>query len=154
MRILCVITGIIFVFFLTPLTAITGYLYTMGGGFEAMLEMMFSDIDKMFEIGIIQRIALSKYGWFGLYLQVLTWLQFAAGIIIIFKGKACKPLFSFLCAVVLLSLGAELVGWAYTKNFGILNGFGSVAAVTLGIIAVWMYRRGIKQLDLERLLGA
>lgn len=166
-RTLRIIIGLLLILVLTPITGLSGYAYTVGGEFEWALGSFGADLSDDPRIAVQEKpeggerftpkdalstvslLLETRYGAFGLGLQVLAWLQAAAGLILIFRRRSGLLGTIFLAAVAGLSLSAEIIGADYSSSFGITNGFGVVMAILLTATALDLNRQTMNT-DLTR----
>jgi len=152
MRAVGIITGILLMFIVAPINEFAGYGYTFGGAFETIVttdpdDMALATADDMDTLSVIQALASTKLGLFGLLLQVLAPVQFVTGFLLIIKERTGSIFLSFLIIVALSGISAEIVGSVYTSSFGTTNIIGTVISVFVLIVGISMYIKTRKLLD-------
>jgi len=152
MRAIGIITGILLMFIVAPINIFAGYGYTFGGAFEVIVttdpdDMALAEAEDMDTITVIQTLAATKYGLFGLLLQVLAVVQFVTGFLLIIKERTGSIFLSFLIIVALSGISAEIVGSVYSSSFGTTNIIGTVISVFVLIVGISMYLKTRKSLD-------
>ncbi|MDJ0682068.1 MAG: hypothetical protein QNJ18_19680 [Xenococcaceae cyanobacterium MO_167.B52] len=158
-----IIVGFALAFIVSIINGISGVGYVVGGEFEISFQAAVEneaetdsrwenrkDDDKLFKspkdgLAALSLLLETKFGRFGLLLQVLCLLQFIGGLIVIFRSSTKAAALIFLILVALAGILVEVVGANYSSAWGVTNIFGIIVSVTLIPVAINMYGATIRE---------
>lgn len=156
-----ILTGLVLALVVSTANGLAGLGYTAGGEFEASMQAAVhkSEGDERWkskeaggtvvkeprnEMAAVSLIAGTKYGRFGLALQILCTLQFLAGVFLIFRPRAGLPMTGFFLLVAALGIAAEIIGARYSSSWGTTNTVGLVTSVVLVFLSYRLYQEGCR----------
>ncbi len=150
-----IIVAVLLILIVSIVNGISGVGYTVGGEFEASMQAAAAKQDPRWlerqEEGrtvksprdasaTVSLLLQTKYGRFGLALQVLCALQFVAGIILMARKSAGPKLATFLVVVGLSGIAAEIIGINFSGTLGRTNIIGIVTSIGLAGVAMMLLR--------------
>ncbi len=149
-----IIVAVLLILVVSIVNGISGVGYTIGGEFETSLQAAAGKDDPRWQerredgktvqaprdaIAAISLLLETKYGRFGIFLQLLALLQFVAGLLLLVRKNHGRGVLSFLAAVAAAGIMAEVVGSVLTSALGRTNIIGIIAS--LGLLGVVMMQR-------------
>ncbi len=158
MTIFRVIVGLVLAFVVSMINGISSIGYTVGGEFEVLMQAVFENGAKddprwqgqengtdstMRPRDVLAALSLlleSKFGRFGLFLQVVSLLQFIAGLLVVFQPTAGVTTLTFLILIAITGASVEILGVQYSSTWGVTNIFGIMVSAILVPVAIFMYR--------------
>ena len=153
-----VLVGIVLAIIISPINILAGYGYTFGGLVGGVASVIVIEAKKDSSLVVetnkdgrksinpenypsaLSLIVSTKAGAFGVFLLVFVWLQIIAALILMLKDSVGITLGVFLGVVSVGSLFIEINGALLTASFGITNIMGSVVAVLIGVVTIFMYK--------------
>ena len=141
-----IIVGLLLATVVSVTNGIAGVGYTIGGEFDAGFSSLGSEkSDPRWELvdgvkrpkstgALLSLLWASDYGRFGLSLQVVSLLQFVAGLVLMFRNNIGSALSLFVLLVAAAGIVVEIVGGRLSSSFGITNIICTL--VSLGAIGI------------------
>lgn len=150
-------TGLMLVLVVSVINGVSAMGYTIGGEFEISMQTIGdgaasdprwqksengteSTLSPRDDRAALSLLWDSKFGRFGLLLQVLCLLQFIAGVLIVIKRSAGVLMLAFVVLIVIAGILAEAVGAQLSSSWGFTNFFGVIVSVLLVPVVLNMYR--------------
>ncbi len=99
------------------------------------------------EMATLSLLLESKFGRFGLFLQVVCLIQFIGGLLVVFRSTAGAAELTFLILIAIAGVLAEFIGAQYSSDWGITNILGLIVSIMLVPVVFNMYKttRGIDE---------
>ena len=158
MTVLRVIVGLMLAFIVSAINGFSGIGYVVGGEFEISMnaavgneanddsrwetqeEGAESAINPRDGLAALSLLLESKFGRFGLFLQVLCLLQCIGGLFVIFRPTAGAKAFAFILLLAIAGIVVEIIGAWFSLTWGVTNMFGIIVSALLVPVAFHMYR--------------
>jgi hypothetical protein len=158
MTALRVIVGLMIAFVVSTINGFSGIGYVVGGEFEISMQAAVgneakddsrwetkedgaeSAISPRDGLAALSLLLESKFGKFGLVLQVLCLLQLIGGLLVVFRPTAGATAFAFLVLLAIAGIVVEVIGTRFSSTWGVTNVFGIIVSAMLVPVAFHMYR--------------
>jgi len=153
-----VVIGLVLAFVVSPINGISGIGYTVGGEFEISMQAAMgneakddprwqsdenaakSTMSPRNGLATLSLLAESRFGRFGLFLQLFCILQFIGGLFVMVRPTAGLKTLTLLILLAIMGVSAEVLGAQYSSTWGITNILGITVSAILIPVAVIMYR--------------
>ncbi|MDH3760851.1 MAG: hypothetical protein OEU50_07680 [Gammaproteobacteria bacterium] len=158
MTIFRIIVGLILAFIVSTINGVSGIGYTVGGEFEVSIQAALkngakddprwqnqengadSTMSPRNGLATLSLLLESKFGRFGLFLQVFCLLQFIAGLLVAFRSTAGVKTLTFLILIAITGASVEILGAQYSSTWGITNILGIIVSAMLVPVTLIMYK--------------
>jgi hypothetical protein len=153
-----VVVGLMLAFAVSTINGLSGIGYTVGGELEISLQAALengakddsrwqsqengagSTISPRDGLAALSLLAESKFGRFGLFLQVFCLLQFTGGLIVALRPAAGVVTLTFLFLIAITGISVEVLGAQYSSTWGMTNILGIVVSAMLIPVGIIMYK--------------